>query len=105
MTVREIFSDADVRRMVKVAETDSKEDHDELYEDADYIVDEKAKTATLTQNGVRKAEEEGHEGAAHRGNGELQGPSPGEEPAQRTEAVHPVPGGGQQTPGGPGCEF
>ena len=46
--------------MVKVAETDSKEDHDELYEDADYIVDEKAKTATLTQNGVRKAEEYFH---------------------------------------------
>ncbi len=46
--------------MVKVAETDAKEDHDELYEDADYIVDEKAKTATLTQNGVRKAEEYFH---------------------------------------------
>lgn len=47
-------------KMVKVAETDSKEDHDELYEDADYIVDEKAKTATLTQNGVQKAEEYFH---------------------------------------------
>ncbi len=47
-------------QMVKVAETDSKEDTDELYEEADYIVDEKAKTATLTQNGVRKAEEYFH---------------------------------------------
>ncbi len=47
-------------KMVKVAETDSKEDQDELYEDADYIVDEKAKNATLTQNGVRKAEEYFH---------------------------------------------
>lgn len=47
-------------KMVKVAETDSKEDHDELYAEADYIVDEKAKTATLTQNGVKKAEEYFH---------------------------------------------
>ena len=31
-------------KMVKVAETDSKENQDELYEEADYIVDEKAKT-------------------------------------------------------------
>ena len=47
-------------KMVKVAETDAKEDNDELYADADYIVDEKAKTATLTQNGVKKAEEYFH---------------------------------------------
>ena len=47
-------------KMVKVAETDSKENQDELYEEADYIVDEKAKTATLTQNGVKKAEEYFH---------------------------------------------
>mgnify|MGYP004492629011 CR=1 FL=1 len=47
-------------KMVKVAETDSKEDTDELYKDADYIVDEKAKSATLTQNGVKKAEEYFH---------------------------------------------
>lgn len=47
-------------QMVKVAETDSKEDNDELYAEADYIVDEKAKTATLTQNGVKKAEEYFH---------------------------------------------
>jgi preprotein translocase subunit SecA len=43
-------------RCVKVAELDDKEDNDALYKDADYIVDEKAKTATLTQNGVKKAE-------------------------------------------------
>jgi preprotein translocase subunit SecA len=43
-------------RCVKVAELDEKEDNDALYKDADYIVDEKAKTATLTQNGVKKAE-------------------------------------------------
>lgn len=47
-------------KMVKVAEIDTKEDNDELYTDADYIVDEKAKTATLTQNGVKKAEEYFH---------------------------------------------
>ncbi len=43
-------------RCVKVAELDDKEDNDTLYKDADYIVDEKAKTATLTQNGVKKTE-------------------------------------------------
>jgi preprotein translocase subunit SecA len=44
-------------KMVKVAELNDKEDNDELYKGADYIVDEKAKTATLTQSGVKKAEE------------------------------------------------
>ena len=43
-------------RMVKVAELDEKADNDEIYADADYLVDEKAKTATLTPNGVRKVE-------------------------------------------------
>ncbi len=43
-------------RMVKVAELNAKEDNDQLYGDADFIVDEKAKTATLTPSGVRKAE-------------------------------------------------
>ncbi len=43
-------------KMVKVAELNDKEDNDELYKGADYIVDEKAKTATLTQSGVKKAE-------------------------------------------------
>ena len=42
---------------VKVAETDDKEDNDEIYEDYDYIVNEKQKTATLTKRGVKKAEE------------------------------------------------
>ena len=43
-------------RMVKVAELDEKADNDEIYADADYLVDEKAKTATLTPNGVHKVE-------------------------------------------------
>lgn len=43
--------------MVKVVELDDKEDNDEIYKDADYIVDETAKTATLTPSGVKKAEE------------------------------------------------
>ncbi len=43
-------------RMRKVRTTDDKEDSDELYADADYIVDEKAKTVTLTQSGTKKAE-------------------------------------------------
>ena len=43
-------------KCVKVAELNDKEDNDELYSDADYIVDEKAKTATLTQSGVKKTE-------------------------------------------------
>ena len=42
----------------KIAETDAKEDNDDEYIEAgiDYIVDEKAKTATLTPAGVKKAE-------------------------------------------------
>lgn len=48
---------AKMLRVVKVAELNEKEDNDELYKDADYIVDEKAKTATLTPSGVKKAEE------------------------------------------------
>ncbi len=42
---------------IDVAETDDKEDNDELYEDYDYVVNEKQKTATLTKKGVKKAEE------------------------------------------------
>ncbi|MBR6419636.1 MAG: preprotein translocase subunit SecA [Oscillospiraceae bacterium] len=42
---------------VTVVETDDKEDQDEAYEDADYIIDEKAKTATITRRGVMKAEQ------------------------------------------------
>ncbi len=42
--------------MLKVAEVDAKEDNEDLFKDHDYVVDEKAKTATLTQKGVEKAE-------------------------------------------------
>ena len=42
--------------LVKVTELNDKEDNDAIYTDADYIVDEKAKTATLTPSGVKKAE-------------------------------------------------
>lgn len=38
----------------KVVELDTKADNDEV--EADYIIDEKAKTATITKNGVKKAE-------------------------------------------------
>ena len=40
-----------------VVEMDNKEDQDALNETADYIIDEKAKTATITQRGVKKAEQ------------------------------------------------
>ena len=43
-----------------VVEIDDKEDQDESFEDADYIIDEKAKTATITRRGVQKAEEYFH---------------------------------------------
>ena len=39
-----------------VVEMDDKADQDEINETADYIIDEKAKTATLTKSGVKKAE-------------------------------------------------
>ncbi|MBR7061351.1 MAG: preprotein translocase subunit SecA [Eubacterium sp.] len=42
-------------KMVKVAKTDDKADTEENY-DGDYVVDEKAKTATLLKSGVEKAE-------------------------------------------------
>ena len=42
-------------KMVKVAKTDDKEDIEDNY-DGDYIVDEKAKTATLLKSGQEKAE-------------------------------------------------
>jgi preprotein translocase subunit SecA len=41
-------------KCIKMKEVDAKEEHDDL--DCDYIVDEKAKTATLTKRGVEKAE-------------------------------------------------
>lgn len=40
--------------VLRIKETDNKEDHDDIQED--YVVDEKAKTATLTPNGIEKAE-------------------------------------------------
>ena len=44
-------------KMAKVKETMKKDNIEDLVdEDADYVVDEKAKTATLTQHGVKKAE-------------------------------------------------
>ncbi len=41
-------------KMIRVKEQDAKEEQDNV--DGDYIVDEKARTATLTQAGVKKAE-------------------------------------------------
>ncbi len=43
-------------KMLKVAEINAKEDNEELFNDYDYVVDEKAKTASLTKSGVEKAE-------------------------------------------------
>ncbi len=43
-------------KVTKVRELDTKEEADDLYE-GDYIVDEKAKTATLTPAGIKKAEQ------------------------------------------------
>ena len=50
-------ADAFARSLKKlvIKELDLKEDHDDVAQD--YIVDEKAKTATLTRNGIAKAEE------------------------------------------------
>ena len=42
-------------KQLKIVETDDKQNNDDV--DADYIVDEKANTATLTARGVKKAEE------------------------------------------------
>ncbi len=41
---------------VTVVEIDDKQDQDDISETADYIIDEKAKTATITREGVKKAE-------------------------------------------------
>lgn len=43
-------------KAMHLTETDEKLEQDEYAEDADYVVDEKAKTAVLTQRGVKKAE-------------------------------------------------
>ena len=42
-------------KVLKIVESDDKQNNDDV--DADYIVDEKANTATLTARGVKKAEE------------------------------------------------
>ncbi len=56
----ELYSVADnfakTLTVLRVNEINAKEDNDELFKDSDYIVDEKAKTATLTPAGVEKAE-------------------------------------------------
>ena len=44
-------------KCVRIRETDDKKTDEELNLDGDYVVDEKAKTCTLTPSGVRKAEE------------------------------------------------
>lgn len=40
-----------------VVEMDEKQDQEEMNENADYIIDEKARTATITRRGIKKAEE------------------------------------------------
>ncbi len=40
----------------RVVESDAKQEAEEIYTDVDYVVDEKAKTAVLTPQGVKKAE-------------------------------------------------
>ncbi|MDE7120943.1 MAG: preprotein translocase subunit SecA, partial [Oscillospiraceae bacterium] len=45
---------------ITVVEMDDKVDQEEISEDADYIIDEKAKTATITRRGVEKAEKHFH---------------------------------------------
>ena len=53
------LADQFARRLkpVRVAETDEKEDNDELYDEYDYIVNEKLRTCSLTRRGVKKAED------------------------------------------------
>ncbi|MDO5559130.1 MAG: preprotein translocase subunit SecA [Oscillospiraceae bacterium] len=41
---------------IKVVEIDEKEDQDEINKEYDYIIDEKAKSASITRTGVKKAE-------------------------------------------------
>lgn len=43
--------------VTRVPDLNEKEDNDTLYADCDYLVNEKAKTATLTPRGVKKAEQ------------------------------------------------
>lgn len=60
----DLYKQADVfaktLKSYTVVEIDDKVDQEELSEDADYIIDEKAKTATITRQGVEKAEKYFH---------------------------------------------
>ncbi len=51
-----VDSFAKTLKPITVVEIDDKEDQDELNQEYDYIVDEKAKSATITRTGVKKAE-------------------------------------------------
>ncbi len=55
-----LYSQADAfakgLKPIRVKETDEKQDNDELYTGYDYIINEKLKTCSLTQQGVKKAE-------------------------------------------------
>ena len=44
-------------KCVRIRESDDKKNDEELHIDGDYVVDEKAKTCTLTPDGVKKAEQ------------------------------------------------
>lgn len=44
-------------RSIAVTEIDAREDNEETFKEYDFVIDEKAKTATLTAEGVRKSEE------------------------------------------------
>ncbi len=52
-----VDSFAKTLKSTTVVEMDDKVDQDALNEDADYIIDEKAKTATITRQGIKKAEQ------------------------------------------------
>jgi len=60
----DLYEKADrfVRRLQRfvVSEADDKQDLDQIKDDADYIVDEKANSAVLTTRGVQKAEQHFH---------------------------------------------
>ena len=60
----DLYKQADVfaktLKAYTVVEIDDKVDQEDISEDADYIIDEKAKTATITRQGVEKAEKYFH---------------------------------------------
>ncbi len=57
----ELYSEADrfakTLRKTVIAELDTKQEQEDIAADGDYLVDEKARNATLTQQGVKKAEQ------------------------------------------------